>query len=132
MKKLRVPAILIAAVVFAVACDNDDDKGTSNNQAKIQAKWGVTSIQTLEVGVDTTNYTGVAADYYDFRNDGKFYTQVGDQKDTATYKIIDNNKIVLDGDTADIKTLSGSQLVIWGKTIDAPSDTTIVTISLKK
>jgi hypothetical protein len=110
MKKLMVPAAMLAAVVMVVSCDKKNDKPVNNTLTKVQAKWKVNSIK-FTYGEDDSTYTGVATDYIDFRTDGKVYTNVDNEKDTSLYSVVNDTKLVVDGDTAVIKQLSGNQFM---------------------
>ncbi|TKK66993.1 hypothetical protein FC093_15970 [Ilyomonas limi] len=130
MKKLMVPAAMLAAVVMVVSCDKDNDKPANTTLQKIQAKWNVTSIK-LDAGEEDSTYTGVAADYIDFRTDGKVYTNVAGEKDTTAYSVVNDTKLVVDGDTAVIKQLSSSQFVFEAKEAIV-EDTLTTTYTLSK
>ena len=110
MKKLMVPAALLAAMVIVVSCDKKNDKPVNNTLSKVQAKWKVNSIK-FEAGDEDSTYTGAAADYIDFRTDGKVYTNIANEKDTSAYSVVNDTKLVVDGDTAVIKQLSSNQFM---------------------
>jgi len=130
MKKLMVPAAMLAAVVMVVSCDKNNDKPANNTLSKIQAKWNVTSIK-LDAGEGDSTYTGVTADYVDFRTDGKVYTNVAGEKDTSAYKLVNDTKMVVDSDTAVIKQLSSNQFVFESKEAIL-TDTLTTTFTLSK
>src|SRR5207237_5526790 len=99
---------------------------------KIQAKWNVGNVKFDYVGDDDdSTYTGAATDYIDFRTDGKVYTNVANEKDTSLYKLVNDTKLVIDGDTTVIKQLSGSQFVFESKQL-VVEDTLTTTITLNK
>jgi hypothetical protein len=110
MKKLMVPAAMIAAVVMAASCDKNNDKPANNTLSKIQANWKVGSLH-FTAGDEDSTYTGIATDYVDFRTDGKVYSNIANEKDTSLYSLVNDTKLVVDGDTAVIKQLSSSQFV---------------------
>lgn len=114
MKKLMVPAAMLAAVVMVVSCDKDNDKPANTTLSKIQAKWKVANVK-FNIGAEDSTYTGAATDYVDFRTDGKVYTSIGTQKDTSAYSLVNDTKLVVDGDTAVIKQLSGNQFSFESK-----------------
>ncbi len=139
MKTFRISAILIAVLAGAVSCDKDDDNQPSNPStlSKIQSKWGVTSKVTDKAGtaVGDSTYTGVTADYMDFRTDSKVYWQLNNAKDTAAYSLTNDSTLVLDGLTSKITKLSSSEFVIRQtlvSTTGTQKDTTFVTYNLKK
>ncbi len=131
-------AMAIAVLVSAISCDKDNDNNSSpSTLSRIQAKWGVNSVVVDEAGtvaLDST-YTGVAADYMDFKTDNKVYSQLNNIKDTAAYSLTNDSTLVLDGVASKISKLSSSEFVIK-QTIIVPTgttkDTTYVTINLKK
>src|SRR3982751_1288229 len=97
---------------MVVSCDKKNDKPANNTLSKIQAKWKVGNVKYDYVGEDDDyTYTGVAADYIDFRTDGKVYTNIDNEKDTSAYKLVGDTKLVIDGDTSTIKSLSSNQFV---------------------
>jgi hypothetical protein len=130
MKKLMVPAAMLAAVVMVVSCDKNNNPPSNNTLQKIQAKWNVTSVK-MEIADEDSTYTGVAADYMDFRTDGKVYTNVANVKDTTPYSLVNDTKIVIDGDTAVIKQLGTSQFVFEAKELIV-EDTLVTTVTLGK
>src|SRR4051812_17542869 len=130
MKKLMVSAAMLAAVVMVVSCDKKNDKPVNNTLSKIQAKWKVNNVKFEEGGEDST-YTGVAADYIDFRTDSKVYTNIADEKDTSAYKLVNDTKLVIDTDTLNIKQLTSSQFVLEYKE-EIIEDTLTTTITLGK
>src|SRR4051812_46669129 len=130
MKKLMVPSAILAAVVMVVSCDKNNDKPANNTLSKIQAKWKVNNVKFEEGGEDST-YTGVATDYMDFRTDGKVYTNLANEKDTSAYSLVNDTKLVVDGDTLAIKQLSSSQFVLEYKE-EIVEDTLTTTITLAK
>jgi hypothetical protein len=108
---------------------------------KLRLNGGVASIVEKEFyfGVnDTTSYTGVAADYFDFRNDGKVYSYVdGAYGDTAVYTILDDSHVRFyyptysEADTFEIKTLTENSLVLYSRQVSG-ANYTETTGNLKK
>ncbi len=69
----------------------------------------------------------------DFRTDGKVYSNVGGIKETSTYALSGDTKIVFDGAPVfDIITLTPNSFIFHNKEIPGPVDFDEVTISLKK
>ena len=130
MKKLMVPAAMFAAVVMVVSCDKKNDKPANNTLSKIQANWKVSNVKFEEGGADST-YTGTASDYMDFRTDGKVYTNLANDKDTSAYSLVNDTRLVVDGDTLAIKQLTNNQFVLEYK-IGVVEDTLTTTITLAK
>lgn len=138
MKTFRVSAMLIAVLISAASCDkNDDDNSTPSTLSRVQAKWGVASKVTDKAGTTAgdSTYTGVTADYMDFKTDSKVYWQLNNVKDTAAYSLTNDSTLILDGVASKITKLSSSEFVIKQTIVatgDAAKDTTYVTFNLKK
>ena len=130
MKKIMVTAAMLAAVVMIASCDKNKDKPATTTLSKIQANWKVASIQ-LKLGEQDSTYTGATSDYVDFRTDGKVYTNVANEKDTSNYSVVEDTKLVVDGDTAVIKQLSSNQFKFEYKQV-VEQDTLTSTFSLSK
>jgi hypothetical protein len=133
MKKLMVPAAMLAAVVMVVSCDKKKDKPANNTLSTIQAKWKVGNVKFDYPGTEyDSTYNGVAADYMDFRTNGNVYTNIANEKDTSAYKLVSNDtKLVVDTDTLAIKQLTSSQFVLEYKE-DIEDETFTGTITLTK
>ena len=109
--------------IFSIAtpsCDKDDEEemGTDPMAAKIQWKWQVENIVINEnlSGVERyTTYDGLPTDYVEFRDDGKMYTEYQGKRDTSDYKIIDHQRISIDGDNAIVRELTDNSLVLFDK-----------------
>ena len=111
--------LLLSSILFA-ACNKNDDINDIDN--KLQHRWAVTDA-LLYAGApinDTIIYfTGTAADYFDFRNNGKVYTYLNGEADTSDYRIITGNKLVIDNqDTATIRILTNSNLQLYSRDIN--------------
>lgn len=130
MKKLMVPAAVLAALISVVACDKDNNNPPNTTLNKIRAKWDVSTIRTRYGSLDST-YNGVAADYVDFRTDGKVYSNVNGEKDTSAYLLVNDSRLVIDGDTTTIKTLTASQFVLESSELIL-EDTLKSTVTLSK
>ena len=81
-----------------------------------------------------TTYTGTAADYADFRADGKVYAFVNSNHDTSAYVKISNTKmwITNSSDTFDIQTLTDMDLKLYRKETYNAGEYYETTITLKK
>ena len=124
---------LAAAAIFT-ACKKNDTTVTKTTAQKVLGKWAVASQVSVEysAGVGTT-YTSPysAADYSDFRADGKAYLFYEGSYDTASYSIINDQSIKFRNDTAQIRTLTDNSFVLFMKEYYG-RDSSTVTISLKK
>jgi len=125
-----VPAAMLAAVVMVVSCDKNNDKPANTTLKMIQAKWNVSSVK-LSVGGEDSTYTGVAADYIDFRTNDSVYTNIANEKDTSAYSLVNDTKLVIDGDTTVIKQITGNQFVFESKQLIV-EDTLTTTVTLSK
>lgn len=117
---------LLLSSVFFAACSKDDDIDDVAN--KLQNRWVVQDALLFAAAPvnDTIIYfTGTSADYFDFRSDGKVYSHLNGETDTADYRLIAGNKIVsnLDGsnvgeDTVEIRILTNSKLQLFNRNTD--------------
>ncbi len=133
MKNFRFPAMVLAVLAAAVACQKDDQPAPGNSTlTKMRAKWNVQNIvmDFPDDAYDST-YTGQTSDYLDFRADNKVYTQIDGDKDTLVYTLVNDNTLVVDGDTTSIQQLTGSQFTIRETFVEA-GDTSVVTYHLNK
>jgi hypothetical protein len=112
---------LLALSLIAYSCKKDNDLNAT--QQKLIGKWNLRSAKL------NNHYSGVS--YYDsssyaeglinmeFKNDGTLITSTSysPNKDTSTYKMLDNQKMVIDGtDTVSVKKLTDTDLQIYVKT----------------
>ena len=132
MKKLILYSVLLTALLFA-ACKKNTDKPSS---PVLQGKWGIVNEAVLDVENGTTvytdNYTGVAADYIDFRSDNKVYSLVDGGMDTSAYKMLSNNRVLIDIDTLDILSLTASAANLHSKVYTGVNSYEELTVNLKR
>ena len=133
MKKLILSIAIITSLIIAASCKKDNDK---NNSSLLVNKWELvnTSYREVQNGVevDTYNYTGVAGDYIDFRSDNKVYSHVDGDDDVAGYKLLNNNKVAIEGDTLEIRTLTAASVTLYGKSFTDPTSYEENTVNLKR
>jgi hypothetical protein len=128
----KVLFLMITSAALFTACKKDKEKTTAE---KVQAKWTLNVIAANDFYNNTAhpfNFNGLAGDYIDFRTDNKAYERIGGSLDTVGYSISSDSKIVYDGDTYDIKTLTENQFIIYNKTTSTTSnnyDETTYTLS---
>ena len=125
---------MITCAALFTACKKDKEKTTSE---KVLGKWSVTNTVDNSFYNNTAHVTtraGLAADYADFRSDGKLYSKDGIYLDTVAYSITVDNKIILDGETFDIRTLTDNQFVLYNKYVypNTPSNYDETTLTLYK
>lgn len=132
MKKLILYSALLTALLFA-ACKKNTDKPSSPS---LQGKWGIVNESILDVEDGTTvytdSYTGVAADYIDFRSDNKVYSLVDGSMDTSAYKMLSNNRVLIDIDTLDIPSLTASAANLHSKVYTDVNSYEELTVNLKR
>jgi hypothetical protein len=131
---LRSTALItFLSVLMLTACKKDKQKTT---QEKIVGTWKIESVITKDMyqGTLTTDvYTGIAADYIEFKNDGTAHTSVDGYTDNPAWGIVSDAQIWMDtpSDKYDIKALADNQFILYNKD-SYGTDYTEVTINLKK
>lgn len=135
MKTKLLSIILLISMGF-IACKKENTTPRST-QDKITGKWKLHSavVDNFYSGTShVTTYTGTAADYADFRNDGKVYSFVAGNYDTSAYGIISDTKMWIDNSSSifDMQTLTDTDLKIYRKEIYTPGDYQESTTNLKR
>lgn len=136
MKTIFLACISILSIsILITSCKKNSNQNTTTAQ-KLQYKW------TLVNAIDNDHYSGVdhsvtvngnTGDYMDFKSNGKVYINFQSQKDSSTYALLGDTKIIFDGtDTALIKTLTSSNLQLYFKDIYSAPDYEEVTYNLSK
>jgi hypothetical protein len=132
MKKIILYAAIFTALIFA-ACKKNNDKPSSPS---LEGKWRLVNENVIDVengiGVDTINYTGIPADYVDFRSDHNVYSFVAGSLDTSAYQILNNNKVIIDVDTFDIQSLGSASAQLYSKVFDDDSTYSQITLNLAR
>lgn len=137
MKNKMLPIILLISMGF-IACKKESSNPTPKTTLeKIAGKWKLQSSVVDNFYSGTSHiitYTGTAADYADFRNDGKVYSFVDGNYDTSAYGIISDTKMWIDSSstTFDIQTLTDTDFKIYRKEIYGPGDYHESTTNLKR
>ena len=123
MKTLRIfSLLLITGAAAFTSCDKNDDESTA---ARLQKYWLVDSVaikNTTAAGSVTLVYNGTAADYYDFKTNDSLYFKLNTEEDVLPYSILSDSWILVDGDSAQIVSLSGSKLQLYKKDITSSTD----------
>ena len=123
MKKLITSTALMTLIIFGfTSCQKKDAvQPTLTMAQKIQGIWILQNIVTNDhfAGADHKYTTaGTAADIFDFRADGKVYYTVNGSKDTVTYSIVGDTKLIIDGtENYDISTLTPSLFTVYQKDV---------------
>lgn len=132
---LRITLGLMLTTVVIASCDDDDDDNRTTEQ-KLQNRWLVDSISYRTVTGVTESIIvqpGTATDYYDFRSDGNLYYKLGmAEPDTVSYNIINDEQVVVDGDTAAIETLTENRLIGSTKIQLSPTSYNVVKSYLRR
>lgn len=113
MKKLLFVAIAFMAL-FSACKKKDVEKTTAE---KILGRWTLVT-ETDNDYYNNTNHTstyaGTANDVIDFRADGRVYEGPTFTSSSA-YSIISDSKMVIDGISTDINSLTDAQLIVHSK-----------------
>ena len=127
MKQLLSFAILAFFVTYIFeSCKKSDKKVTLTTTQQVQAKWTLESLIDHEhvnspVFDSTITTPGTAADYLDFRADGKVYSSLGGSLDTTTYAIVgDTSILIVSAGSYRIQTLTANAMKLYTK-LDVPS-----------
>jgi hypothetical protein len=120
MKKLLFVAI--ASMALFSACKKKDVEKTTAE--KILGKW------TLVTGTDNfyfnntnhiSTYSGTANDVDDFRTDGRVY-EGPTFTSSSPYSVISDSKVLIDGISTDINSLTDAQLILHAKVSGTGTD----------
>lgn len=129
--------ITVAAISFTACKKEDATPQPKTPMEKIAGKWKLES--TISNGMlggfpYNMTYTGTAADYADFRNDGKVYSFMNGTYDTSSYGVFSNTKMWIEQatDTFDIQVLTDIQFKVYRKEIYGGGDYYEATTTLKK
>lgn len=118
MKKITNSVVLVVLITFIfAACKKHDQKTTAE---KIEGTWKIHSDIT-DTYVNNTHYydTTLAqpGSTVEFRKDGKVYSVYQNSKDTSTYTLSGDTKIIIDDEPYDIKTLNSNTFEISAKEV---------------
>ena len=126
MKKNITFMTVATLLLFVFGCKKSDTQQPQTTLQKIQAKWQLQTYLENDhySGIDhITNSPGSTNDYLDFRSDGKVYVSLFGSKDTSTYSILNDTKIIFDSYALfDIKTLTANSFIMYGKQTYGSSD----------
>lgn len=139
-QKFLIPAL--ALVILAISCSKSDKTAANPplySSANIQALFGHwevvhTSFTVLNTGSQKPVSTGssVATATWDFRGNGRLYT--GTSSESFSYKILDNNRLVLStnstSDTLYIESTAANSINLSNSKIMPNGNTTVQRIDL--
>jgi hypothetical protein len=135
---MKLKHLLVAGASLGLLTLTACQKEEKTTAEKLQGKWQLESVfEHIYYDVDDeerdTAY-GTAADYLDFRADGKMYSFVGGDHDTTNYALQNDSKILIWDVSADIHTLTKNTFKIYFKEIDPayPDEYYEQTINMKR
>ena len=120
MKKVLF-GLLVISILASCGKDKTTTTTTTTPQTtaqKLQYKWNLMSIQDIQyVGasttiVDTVIDYGMVGDYVQFNTNNTAYYRIAGSLDTVAYNLFSDSKMVFDGDTFSINTLTATDLVM--------------------
>jgi hypothetical protein len=120
-KTLLTSTLLVALGLAVVSCKKKDDPAPSTSSLLTSGGWKTSKMSITMSGVSMDITQDCYKDNVDtFTSDGTHTHNAGtdncdgdDETYTSTYKLIDGDKkIVLDGDTVSISSISSSKLVL--------------------
>ncbi|MBK7884166.1 MAG: hypothetical protein IPJ81_10515 [Chitinophagaceae bacterium] len=100
----------------------------------INGKWEVVSIQIKTVtngDIENESYIGKPSDFVNFKDDNTVQSSVDEIGETVLYKILPDNKVSIDNEIFDIKTLTTNTCILYSKTVIDNNNSEEQTISLK-
>ena len=112
--------LLICGTTLFISCKKEEKEAQSptpkTTTEMIQAKWKVDKVVSyyywdpMDWSMDSTN--GTAADYFDFHSDGRVYTSIAGETDTASYTIRNSWGLFINNDFYAINSLNDSALAL--------------------
>ena len=118
MKKMtNAVGLVLLLTFFFIACKKDDKKTTAQ---KIEGTWKIDSDVTHAFVNNVHYYDTTFAEpgsTIEFRKDGKVYSIYQNSKDTSTYSLSGDTKIIIDDEPYDIKTLNSNTFEISTKEV---------------
>ena len=128
MKTLKILSLAALAAFLFSTCKKNDSSSAPTLQ-KLQGKW------TFEKEYYHENYGGVdyrdtaynmPGDYVDFRTDNLVYSKYDNYYDTASYYLLNDNKLVVKSlastDTISIINLTANSMQLYAKQFDPAPD----------
>lgn len=115
MKKIIILTFIIAASM--TACKKTE---TPPPAPSLIGKWAVVNYQTKEWNNGTVvyddNYVGTSADYMEFKSDNTISFFLDGFGATVNYQLQPDNKVVINGDTYTIQSLTANNATLYLKT----------------
>jgi hypothetical protein len=132
MKRVIISFFVLALLGVSTSSCKKDKVPTL--QDKVTGKWLIETYEYNDhfAGIDHRyTMTGTAAEYMDFRNDGKMYYYFGGGHDTLTYSILSQTEMKLDGTLCQIRILTDNKFKFYYRE-DSGADFEENTITLKR
>jgi hypothetical protein len=132
MKNLIASLITCSVLMITFSsCKKDKDPTL---QDRVSGKWLIENYEYNDHFNGTDHpyvMTGTAAEYMDFRKDGKMYYYFGGGHDTLSYTMVSETKMILDGVNCDIKTFTDKNFKFYYRQ-DSGADYEENTLTLKR
>ena len=112
--------LALVCIGILASCGKDSTTKTTppSTISLLQNKWNLMSIQDIEyVGastsiIDTVISYGAPGDYIQFNANNIAYERIAAGNDTLSYNLISDTKLVYNGDTFKVNTLTATDLVL--------------------
>ena len=131
MKQCIFAMVTISSFIMASSCRKNKDDSPS-----LKGKWNLVSIISREVenGAEVSNdtYNGVPGEIFDFQKNNTLIANFNGRIDIEVYKILENNKVIIGEDTAEIQSLTSSSVRLYKKRIEDVNTFSEFTINLKR
>lgn len=91
MKKQITLVAMVLLIIAGIGTGCKKETGAERPlKTKIQGKWQVAKVETTIEGTQMTSYTGVAADFFEFRNDENDQVEVniGTERTLGNYAVL--------------------------------------------
>ena len=135
LKHLHILLLTLVIINF-ISCKKEDEYSGSEYEKKIQWKWQIDfiTVKSNYSGVEnSTTHKGSAADFMEFKSNGKMYSEFQGKSDSGDYYIdAENKKINIDGDNIAIKELTDQTLILVNKNRTASIGYIEITYMLSK
>lgn len=131
MKKIIILTFIIAASM--TACKKTEIPPPAPS---LIGKWAVVNYQTKEWNNGTVvyddNYVGTSADYMEFKSDNTISFFLDGFGATVNYQLQPDNKVVINGDTYTIQSLTANNATLYLKTTYTSTNYDEEIINLKR
>ena len=130
MRKIILYGLVLLTAV--AACKKDEEE----EAPAIQGRWSIENYieREFDNGQWVTDDTipGFTTDFVEFQSNGKVIASVFGMRDTSDYRVIPGNKLIMDGDTVEMRNLSSAKVTLYSKEVFSATNYSEVFINLKK